>query len=217
LWRDGRLKANLAQHITKNGKVLDVGGGTGVMAHFLPDFVDRRGYYNLDVSIVMLKYSSYNNILATAEQIPCSNNSFDYVISSESLEHVNDKMMTLRECYRVLKPGSYFLLSTPRTKWWGDFRKSPFLPFLIIRMVIDKLAPLKPRFRVPEGVKDEPSDEKWLKDTLANIGFVVLEQYRADNNVPWDRTGESKFWRWFADRFVDPKKYGQSVVTICIK
>ena len=70
---------------------------------------------------------------------------------------------------------------------------------------------------VPQGVKDEPSDESWLRQTLQNVGFDVLEQYRADNHVPWAKGGESKFWRWFADKSVDPRKYGHCTIAICGK
>lgn len=219
LWRAAKLKGEFAKYITKNGKVLDVGGGYGVMAKFLSDFADRENYYNLDVSIEMLKYSPYQNILASAEHIPFRDASFVYVILSEVLEHVNSKLKALRECYRVLKPGGLFLLSTPRTGWMNDFRRSPFyfLLFLVIGVVLDKIRPLKSEFKMPQGVRDEPSDEKWLKETLGNIGFTVLEQYRADNHVPWRKAGESKFWRWFADKFVDPRRYGHCTIVICSK
>ncbi len=217
LWRTSQLKKPWSKYIIKNGKILDVGRGTGLMAQFLPDFVNKNHYYNLDVSLQMLKCSPYNNILSSAEQIPCPDNSFDYVISSDVLEHVNSKTEAINECYRVLKHGGQFFLSTPRTGWLNDFKKSPFLPFLIMDSMLNNLRPKDSEFQVPEGVKDEPSDEKWLKETLENVGFTVLKQYRADNHVPWGRAGKSRFWRWFADRFVNPKKYGHCTVVICSK
>ena len=218
LWRTGKLKRPWAKFIQQDSRILDVGGGFGIMAHFLPDFVDRKNYYNLDISLQMLKYSPYNNILAAAEAVPFGENSFDYVVSSDALEHVNNKIGVLTECYRVLKPGGLFFLSTPRTGWIDDFRKSPFRVFLRIDMVLNMLHPRKSAFAVvPKGVKDEPSDEEWLKATLQNIGFSVLEQYRADNHVPWGKAGESKFWRWFADKFVEPEKYGHCTIAICTK
>ena len=217
LWRTAKLKRELVQFITKDGCILDVGGGTGIMAQFLPDFIDRKNYYNSDVSSEMLKYSRYQNVLAAAETLPFSDSSFDYVISSDVLEHVNDKTRALSECYRVLKPGGLFLLSTPRSGWGKDFRTSLFLPFILIDSALHRLHRKKPKFLVPEGIKDEPSDENWLKESLKNVGFLVLEQYRADNHVPWGNGGESKFWRWFSDRFVNPRKYGHCTIVICKK
>lgn len=217
LWRTAKLKRELAKFITRNGSILDVGGGFGIMVQFLPDFIDRKNYYNLDVSTEMLKYSRYENILAAAEAIPFSDSSFDYVISSEVLEHVNDKTKALAECYRVLKAGGLFLLSTPRSGWWKDFIISPFLPFITIHLAIRKLRRKKTAVQIPCDIKDEPSDESWLKESLKRAGFLLLDQYRADNHVPWGNAGESKFWRWFADRFVNPRKYGHCTIVICRK
>lgn len=105
-----------------------------------------------------------------------------------------------------------------------DFRRSPFLPFLImkyiislIRRVLYKIRPQKPKPSIPNGAKDEPSEENWLRGELLKLGFRVLEQYRADNHVPWGKNGEGKFWRWFADRFIDPRKYGHCTILICTK
>lgn len=123
LWRTAKLKSQLAKYVTKNGKILDVGGGTGIMAQFLPDFVDRKNYYDLDASMGILNYDPHNNILAVAEEIPCPDNFFDYVVLSEVLEHVNSKIKALNECYRVLKPKRLLLLSTPRTGWKNGFKK----------------------------------------------------------------------------------------------
>lgn len=221
LWRTAKLKRRWAEYIRKDGKILDVGGGFGVLTDFLPDLLDRGNYYNLDVSVEMLRYCPYNNILAAGEKIPFRENSFDYVASSDALEHVNSKTEVLTECYRVLKPGGKFFLSTPRVGWREDLRRSPFQVFLMMWLVVlmmsrvvHALHPRRPALVIPNGVRDEPSDEDWLRRTVQDIGFNVLEQFRADNHVPW---GQSKFWRRFADRFVDPKKYGHCTVLICAK
>jgi SAM-dependent methyltransferase len=47
-------------------------------------------------------------------------NSFDYVIAIEVLEHVEQDARFVEEVYRVLKPGGVFLMSTPN----GDFVKN---------------------------------------------------------------------------------------------
>lgn len=217
LWRQAKLKNELAKFINGYGKILDVGGGYGIMTQFLPDFVDQENYYNLDISIVMLKQSRYQNILAAGEAIPVCDNSFDHVISSEALEHATNTIKTLSECYRVLKPGGLFLLSTPRQGWIEDFMRSPFLPFIIMDRLLNRFFPKKQEFQTLDGTKDDSFDEDWLRTTLEKIGFEVIEQYRADNHVAWRKFGESKFWRWFADRFVDPKRYGHCTIVICRK
>ncbi|MGP1384252.1 MAG: methyltransferase domain-containing protein [Thainema sp.] len=50
--------------------------------------------------------------VADALDMPFDQNSFDFVWSMESGEHMPDKVQFLRECYRVLQPGGTFLMAT---------------------------------------------------------------------------------------------------------
>jgi tocopherol O-methyltransferase len=51
-------------------------------------------------------------LVADAQQPPFADNSFDFVWSLESGEHMPDKQRFVQECYRVLKPGGTFLMVT---------------------------------------------------------------------------------------------------------
>jgi len=223
VWRASKTKGEIAKFIRRDGLILDVGGGFGVMAQFLPRFINRdENYLNLDISRVMLKYCSYQKILGAAENLPFRNNSFDYVICSEVLEHVRDKQRTLSEAYRVLKPQGLFLLTTPRTGWIRDFKKSPFCIFLILEYIMNLIKSKLRRkdyvkTRIPYGVIDKPSDEEWLRRICQNLGFRILVQYRVDNHVPWGKSGESRFWRRFSDLFVNPRKFGHCTFIVCKK
>jgi len=44
--------------------------------------------------------------------VPAAESSFDAVVSTQVLEHVDDPALYLSECFRVLKPGGRLLLST---------------------------------------------------------------------------------------------------------
>ncbi|MGQ4645944.1 methyltransferase domain-containing protein [Lyngbya aestuarii] len=50
--------------------------------------------------------------VADALDMPFTDDSFDFVWSMESGEHMPDKEKFLQECYRVLKPGGIFLMAT---------------------------------------------------------------------------------------------------------
>jgi len=50
--------------------------------------------------------------VADALDMPFADDSFDFVWSMESGEHMPDKEKFLQECYRVLKPGGIFLMAT---------------------------------------------------------------------------------------------------------
>lgn len=53
---------------------------------------------------------------ASALALPFADNTFDKVICSEVLEHIDDYQAALREIERVLKPGGLFCASVPR-RW----------------------------------------------------------------------------------------------------
>ena len=55
-----------------------------------------------------------------AQSIDLPDNSFDVVVSFETIEHLPDYVAYLREVRRVLRPGGVFLLSTP-----NRLRESP--------------------------------------------------------------------------------------------
>lgn len=216
VWRSNKLKGRLSKYIKKRGLILDVGGGFGLMAKFLPDFIDiPRDYINLDVSRTMLRSSPYPNILGVAENLPFRDKTFDYLVLSEVLEHVQNKVKTLKEAHRVLKPSGVLLLTTPRKGWIEDFQKSPFRLFMIVDYVIAHFKRCHSNLTIPKGISDAPSEESWLKMTLEEIGFVIIKQFRADNHVPWAKMGESKFWRWFSDHFVPEQRFGHCTVVVC--
>jgi len=52
-------------------------------------------------------------VQADAQNMPFDENSFDIVISCETIEHVPDPRAAVREMYRVCKPGGTLYLTTP--------------------------------------------------------------------------------------------------------
>lgn len=53
------------------------------------------------------------DIIASGDNLPFKDNSIDYVISSHVLEHFLDPIKTLKEWYRVIKPGGYIFAIVP--------------------------------------------------------------------------------------------------------
>lgn len=91
--------------LPRGGRVLDYGCADVPYRHFFPDeadFVaaDLPGNPNASIEL---------NADAT---VPCEDGSFDAVLSTQVLEHVEDPDLYLSECFRALRPGGRMLLST---------------------------------------------------------------------------------------------------------
>ena len=92
-------------NVPPDGRVLDYGCADTPYRRFFPSTVD---YVAADLP---------GNPLASVEidpagTVPLESESFDAVISTQVLEHVEDPDVYLAECRRVLRPGGRMLLST---------------------------------------------------------------------------------------------------------
>ncbi len=95
--------------------LLDVACGTGLVAVAAEKVLGTaEGIVCLDASGGMLSVAR-TKLAATfvqgrAEQLPCADNSFDFLTMGYALRHVTDLEQTFREYRRVLKPGGRMLI-----------------------------------------------------------------------------------------------------------
>lgn len=96
------------------------------------------GYTNYGPRVVNIDIfdSGTTTVVGSALSLPFADSCADLVILQGVLEHVADADRTLRECYRVLKPGGLFYTEMPFLQPYHespiDLRRStmPGLPFL---------------------------------------------------------------------------------------
>lgn len=95
------------------GNVLEIGTGEGYGAEILASHATR--FITLDKTTPENVYQAANVefMEAVVPPIPAANNSFDYVVSFQVIEHIKRDFEFVREVYRVLKPGGKFIVTTP--------------------------------------------------------------------------------------------------------
>jgi len=89
-----------------NGKILDIG---------FADFPNStiNGLIGIDLKTTLKPSNYYSVSRADALKIPFKKESFDTVIASELIEHLENASEFLRQCHSILKTGGHLLLSTP--------------------------------------------------------------------------------------------------------
>ena len=113
-----------------SGKALDIGTGTGWLAIGFAQGLPGVHVVGLDLSDVVLKLARENAQESgvssrvsfekgDAQDMPFEDDTFDLVISSNTLHLLKNPVGMFDEIQRVLKPGGRFLVSDFRRSWLG--------------------------------------------------------------------------------------------------
>lgn len=129
-------RKELFASLKEGGRVLDIACGSGVNRKELPE---RIFYCGVDLSFTGLSaarrsYINGNFVKADAENLPVSDSSFDYVISTNAVEHFIEPRLVFDEMWRVCKRGGCILLIFPN---YGDyiFKYPPSVSYMMRRPV----------------------------------------------------------------------------------
>ena len=99
------------------GRVLDVGCGDGFFTAQILQRFNLKNVYGLDISskaidLARLKHPEIKFQQGALNHIPEETNSIDSVTMIEVIEHLVDIEGTLKELFRVMKPGGILLITT---------------------------------------------------------------------------------------------------------
>jgi len=102
--------------LPRGANILDVGTGTGSNLRLLRNlgFTQITG---IDQSLEAIRFCADKGLgtvrLGDVCALPFPDKSFDLVLATDVIEHVEDDLSALRELHRILKPGQCLLLTVP--------------------------------------------------------------------------------------------------------
>jgi len=108
-----------------NGKekrrILDVGCGTGTLLRYLSRYGCAQG---VDVDEQAIEFCHKRGVHQVQKvdsfPLPFEDDTFDLVTLLDVLEHIDDDEGTLRELYRIVRPGGMLMLAVPAYRFlWG--------------------------------------------------------------------------------------------------
>ena len=154
--------------VKDNENVLEIGSGAG---HALKHIRTSK-YFPLDVSthnLIKIKSKNDKNVFPASGDIfhlPFPSNTFDNIILSEVLEHLDDPPAALKEIFRVLKKGGRFLVSVP------------YKQVITYQICIHCNKP------TPTLAHLHSFDKEKLSNLVKDAGFKIVKSYKFLNKAP---------------------------------
>ena len=184
--------------IEENDKIIDVGSGSGDIAKEIIKTKIKTNLYLLDLNKEMLnegkkrlkKNKNINFILGNAEKLDFKSNYFDKYLISFCLRNITEYIESVKEAYRVIKPGGKYCcleFSTPKSSFILDsykVYKSKILPILGDIVANDKDA----YKYLSESIDLFPSQEE-LSEVLIQCGFEEVKYTNLFNGIVAIHTG----------------------------
>ena len=113
----------IAYHQAANiisGNILEVGCGEGYGMELLAPKADKYMAIDKYNTPINPDLPDFNKISFQQMNVPpfigIEDNTFDFIVSFQVIEHIEDDEFFSRELYRVLKPGGKLILTTPNIK-----------------------------------------------------------------------------------------------------
>lgn len=101
--------------------VLDVGCGAGNMAHHLALYGQVIGVDPNPKPLVVARQRGLRVYESSADSLPFPDAMFGLVALLDTVEHVANEAGVFAECYRVLKPGGFLIVTVPAFMWlWSQ-------------------------------------------------------------------------------------------------
>jgi demethylmenaquinone methyltransferase/2-methoxy-6-polyprenyl-1,4-benzoquinol methylase len=163
-----RLEAMLnVLALPANGTLLDAGGGTGRVAAALRPYIHVLVADFSSGMLAQARQKRLDGILTPTERLPFADGTFERVLMVDALHHVLRQDETVRELWRVLKPGGRLVIEEPDIRTW---------PVKLIALA-EKLAFMRSHFLSPPHIAALlPSQANAQIKTDGPTAWVIAEK-----------------------------------------
>lgn len=150
--------------------LLDVGGGTGRISSLFSEITPN--VIIADSALSMLKEAKkkgLHSINAVSEKLPLNNNAFDRIVIIDALHHVVDQKQTIKEMWRLLKPGGRIIIEEPDFNHWT----------VKLLALLEKLLLMRSHFLEPEMIADlfySVSGDKKFKVRYKRTAWIIIDK-----------------------------------------
>ena len=180
-----------ASKFVQNKVVLDIACGSGTGTTYLAG-KGAKTVVGADISQEALRDAKrwdkgrkrVEFILSDAEILPFVDNSFDVIVSLETIEHLKEPERFLAECRRALGKKGIFVCSTPNKKVYSPLFRKPVNPYHVREFPPEEFYDLLSKYFVnvePYGQQQLNLGNKMklqLTFTLAHILFTLFGRDR---------------------------------------
>lgn len=116
----------------------------------------KQGYVNVDKFMPEQTYSPFYEAFPCDLELewPWEDSTVDYIVAYDIIEHLKDKIHTMNEAWRVLKPGGILEICVPTTEGPGAFQDPTHVSFWNLRSFLYYEAgnPYRERFAQAYGI-----------------------------------------------------------------
>lgn len=125
IWYEHYHRYAFSKNLVKDKNVLDAACGEGYGSNLLSQYATKVTGLDIDANTIDHAKKRYQRknlkfIQASCIKLPFESDSFDIVISFETLEHLEQQKEMLSEFNRILKSNGLLIISTPDKKHYSD-------------------------------------------------------------------------------------------------